>query len=181
MAASTIQISDNSAQKAKLKLSKRIQIETDFANQAYINFKAVRFGISACCYTDFETATNNKDLCDWQNAASSKVVVATEIPGIFVEPLAKVNLKASMSCPATPTNVCTVLDLEEILIADSTYTQCFEVAAAQWTITHNLGKYPSVTVVDSANTVVVGNVDYTSSNSLVITFNAAFSGCVFLN
>ena len=51
MAASTIQISNNSAQKAKLELSKRIQIESDFANQAYINFKAVRFGISCLLYT----------------------------------------------------------------------------------------------------------------------------------
>ncbi len=181
MAASTIKISDNSAHKAKLKLKKRIQIEKDFANQAYINFKAVKFGVSACCYTDFEKATNDKDLCDWQNSASNKVVIATEIPGIFVEPLAKINLKASASCPETPSNVCTVLDLEEILIADSTYTQCFEIASAKWTINHDLGKYPSVTVVDSANTVVVGNVDYTTSNSLVITFSAAFSGCVFLN
>ena len=165
----------------ELALIKRIKIEQTFAQQVYANFQSLRFGIAACCYTDFDQAVLRKDICDWQNSASSKVVIATEIVGIFVEPLAKINLKASMSCPATPTNVCTVLDLEEILIADSTYTQCFEVAAAKWTITHNLGKYPSVTVVDSANTVVVGNVDYTTSNSLVITFNAAFSGCVFLN
>ena len=165
----------------ELALIKRIKIEQTFAEQVYANFQSLRFGIAACCYTDFDQAVLRKDICDWQNSASSKVVIATEIVGIFVEPLAKINLKASMSCPATPTNVCTVLDLEEILIADSTYTQCFEVAAAKWTITHNLGKYPSVTVVDSANTVVVGNVDYTTSNSLVITFNAAFSGCVFLN
>jgi nucleoside-diphosphate-sugar epimerase len=56
-----------------------------------------------------------------------------------------------------------------------------DIKSDVWTINHGLGKFPSVTVVDSANTVVVGNVDYTSSQSLVITFNAAFSGCVFLN
>ena len=165
----------------ELALIKRIKIEQTFAQQVYANFQSLRFGITACCYTDFDQAVLRKDICDWQNSASSKVVIATEIVGIFVEPLAKINLKASMSCPATPTNVCTVLDLEEILIADSTYTQCFEVASDVWTINHGLGKFPSVTVVDSANTVVVGNVDYTSSQSLVITFNAAFSGCVFLN
>ena len=165
----------------ELALIKRIKIEQTFAEQVYANFQSLRFGIAACCYTDFDQAVLRKDICDWQNSASSKVVIATEIVGIFVEPLAKINLKASMSCPTTPSNVCTVLDLEKILIADSTYTQCFEIASAQWTVTHNLGKFPSVTVVDSANTVVVGNVDYSSSNSLVITFNAAFSGCVFLN
>ena len=179
--AKAIRSNSNADHVKELALIKRIKIEQTFAQQVYANFQSLRFGIAACCYTDFDQAVLRKDICDWQNSASSKVVIATEIVGIFVEPLAKINLKASMSCPATPTNVCTVLDLEEILIADSTYTQCFEVAAAKWTITHNLGKYPSVTVVDSANTVVVGNVDYTTSNSLVITFNAAFSGCVFLN
>ena len=179
--AKAIRSNSNADHIKELALIKRIKIEQTFAEQVYANFQSLRFGIAACCYTDFDQAVLRKDICDWQNSASSKVVIATEIVGIFVEPLAKINLKASMSCPSTPTNVCTVLDLEEILIADSTYTQCFEVAAAKWTITHNLGKYPSVTVVDSANTVVVGNVDYTTSNSLVITFNAAFSGCVFLN
>ena len=179
--AKAIRSNSNADHIKELALIKRIKIEQTFAEQVYANFQSLRFGIAACCYTDFDQAVLRKDICDWQNSASSKVVIATEIVGIFVEPLAKINLKASMSCPATPTNVCTVLDLEEILIADSTYTQCFEVASDVWTINHGLGKFPSVTVVDSANTVVVGNVDYTTSNSLVITFNAAFSGCVFLN
>ena len=179
--AKAIRSNSNADHVKELALIKRIKIEQTFAQQVYANFQSLRFGIAACCYTDFDQAVLRKDICDWQNSASSKVVIATEIVGIFVEPLAKINLKASMSCPATPTNVCTVLDLEEILIADSTYTQCFEVASDVWTINHGLGKFPSVTVVDSANTVVVGNVDYTSSQSLVITFNAAFSGCVFLN
>lgn len=50
-----------------------------------------------------------------------------------------------------------------------------------WDITHNLGKNPSVTVVDSANTVVVGDVKYLSDNELVITFVGAFSGTAYLN
>lgn len=181
MATSTAVASSNAVQEKELKLLKQIKIEQNFSKQAYANFKSVKFGIASCCYTDFATSIIEKQLCDWQNSASNRVVVATEITGIFVEPLMKLNLKASMSCPETPTNVCTVVDLETLLIADSTYTQCFENASATWTITHNLGKFPSVTVVDSANTVVVGNVDYTNSNSLVITFNAAFSGCAFLN
>ena len=181
MATSTVVASSNAVQEKELKLLKQIKIEQNFSKQAYANFKSVKFGIASCCYTDFATSIIEKQLCDWQNSASNRVVVATEIAGIFVEPLMKLNLKASMSCPETPTNVCTVVDLESILIADSTYTQCFETASDVWTITHNLGSFPSVTVVDSANTVVVGNVDYTNSNSLVITFNAAFSGCVFLN
>ena len=53
--------------------------------------------------------------------------------------------------------------------------------SATWTITHNLGRRPSVTVVDSAGTVVIGEVNYTSDNTLVITFSAGFSGQAYLN
>jgi len=59
------------------------------------------------------------------------------------------------------------------------YTQA--TPAATWTITHNLGKFPSVSVVDSANTQVYGNVDYINDNSLTLTFTGAFSGKAYLN
>tara|TARA_B110000908_G_scaffold171894_1_gene236426 strand:+ start:1202 stop:1744 length:543 start_codon:yes stop_codon:yes gene_type:complete len=179
--ASTIRSGSNVAREKELSLLKRIKIEQTFANQVYANFQSLRFGIEACCFTDFEQAVLRKDICDWQNSASTKVVVATEIEGVFVEPLAKVNAKASISCPDTPTNVCTILDLADIIADSGTYTQCFEVATVKWTITHNLGKFPSVTVVDLDNNVVIGDVDYLSTNIIQITFSIPFSGCAFLN
>ena len=179
--ATTIRSGSNVAQQKELTLLKKIKIEQTFANQVYANFQSIRFGIASCCYTDFEQAVLRKDICKWQNSASSKVVVATESPGVFVEPLAKVNAKASMSCPDTPTNVCTVLDLADIIADTGTYTQCFETASAVWTITHNMGKFPSVTVVDLDNVVVVGDIDYLSTNIIQITFSQAFAGCAFLN
>jgi len=165
----------------ELALQSRIKTEQNFGIQTYANFKSIRFGIDSCCYTEFKASILDKEICDWIYSKSNKVVVATTVPGVFVEPLIKVNLKASITCPETPTNVCTVLDLEDIVVDKRTYTQCFEIASDVWTITHNLGAYPSVTVVDSASTVVIGNVDYTNANILTITFSAAFSGCAFLN
>lgn len=50
-----------------------------------------------------------------------------------------------------------------------------------WEITHNLDKYPSVTVVDSAGSVVIGDITYTSKSALTVTFSAAFSGKAYLN
>tara|TARA_R100000544_G_C2222275_1_gene58279 strand:+ start:1043 stop:1585 length:543 start_codon:yes stop_codon:yes gene_type:complete len=179
--ASTIRSGSNVARKNELALLKRIKIEQTFASQVYANFQSIRFGIEACCYTDFEQAVLRKDICDWQNSASTKVVVATESDGVFVEPLAKVNAKASMSCPDTPTNVCTILDLAEIIADSGTYSQCFQVASPKWTITHNLGKFPAVTVVDLDNNVVIGDVDYLSTNIIQITFSIPFNGCAFLN
>lgn len=50
-----------------------------------------------------------------------------------------------------------------------------------WTITHNLDKYPSVTVVDTGFTVVYGSIEFLTKNELTITFTDAFSGEVYLN
>jgi hypothetical protein len=55
------------------------------------------------------------------------------------------------------------------------------VASATWAITHGLNKYPSITVIDSANRVVVGQIEYININSLTITFTASFSGKAYLN
>lgn len=50
-----------------------------------------------------------------------------------------------------------------------------------WNITHTLNKYPSATAVDSAGSIVVGQIDYVSLNNITITFNASFSGSAYLN
>jgi hypothetical protein len=171
----------NEEQVKHVALMKQIKVEQNFANQAYANFKSLKFGIASCCYTDFQNALLQKELCDWLNSKSDQIVVATEEAGIFVEPLAKINTSASISCPSTPTNVCTVLDLEEILANDATFTKCFESAAQVWNINHNLGEYPSVTVVDLDNNVVVGEVDYLNTNQIRVSFSRPFAGCAFLN
>ena len=54
-------------------------------------------------------------------------------------------------------------------------------ASDEWTIVHNLGKRPSVTIVDSADTQVVGNVAYLDDDTVQVTFSAAFSGTAYLN
>lgn len=50
-----------------------------------------------------------------------------------------------------------------------------------WNIEHNLGKFPSVSVVDSAGSIIIGDVLYLDENNLRITFSVAFSGKAFLN
>ena len=55
-----------------------------------------------------------------------------------------------------------------------------EAASASWTINHTLGGYPSVTVVDSAGTVVIGEVTYNSTSSITVAFRSAFSGKAYL-
>ena len=54
-------------------------------------------------------------------------------------------------------------------------------AATTWDITHDLDKYPSVTVVDSGGNVVVGDVEYLTTSHIRVHFSAEFSGKAYLN
>lgn len=61
------------------------------------------------------------------------------------------------------------------------YVHDQQVASTSWTVTHNMNKYPSVNIVDTANDEVTGDVKYNSLNQITITFTAAFSGKAYLN
>lgn len=65
-------------------------------------------------------------------------------------------------------------------VADS-YTHTQASASASWTITHNMGKHPSVTIVDSGGDQVLGEVEYVSANQLIVSFSASFAGVAYLN
>ena len=57
-----------------------------------------------------------------------------------------------------------------------------QVAASnQWNITHNLGKFPSITVIDTGDTVVSGEYIYDNNNQVTLNFSVPFSGKAFLN
>ena len=53
-------------------------------------------------------------------------------------------------------------DISEFLsnvVQDKTYRHPQIQASSSWIIVHNLDKYPSVTIVDSANNVVMGEIE----------------------
>lgn len=54
-------------------------------------------------------------------------------------------------------------------------------AASVWTIAHNLGKYPSVTVKDSGGDIVEGGIEYPNANTVILSFTSSFSGTAYLN
>jgi hypothetical protein len=61
------------------------------------------------------------------------------------------------------------------------YTHDQVSSSASWVIVHNMGKNPSVSIVDTALDEVEADVQYNSLNQLTITFSAATSGKAFLN
>lgn len=70
-------------------------------------------------------------------------------------------------------------DYEEF--SDKNYVHIQDASSGTWVVTHNLNKYPSVSVVDSAGSTVVGYVFYDTLNQVTITFSAPFSGKAFFN
>lgn len=76
-----------------------------------------------------------------------------------------------------------ITGLQEAISAASDKTFVFEqgVASDTWVIVHNLGKYPSVSLVDSAGTQFDADVEYNSENSCTVRMNGATTGKAFLN
>lgn len=64
---------------------------------------------------------------------------------------------------------------------DAHYTHVQGVAEATWEVTHNLNKRASVTVVDSTDNVVIGEIEYLTMNSVRLKFAGAFSGKAYFN
>jgi hypothetical protein len=62
-----------------------------------------------------------------------------------------------------------------------TYVHVQGTAESTWDVTHNLEKKPSVTVVDSTDNVVIGEVEYLTINSVRLKFAGAFSGKAYFN
>ena len=61
------------------------------------------------------------------------------------------------------------------------YVHDQQVASATWTVNHNLGKFASVNVVDTAGDEVIASVTYNSINQLTITFTSLLSGKAYIN
>jgi len=157
----------------------------------YFNF-AVRGGSTPS--TNF-LANNGPELTEWiQYALDNGWIVindidAEEITDVDIDLVIAGDPATYRITIKTTGNPIGYSDTFEINIGDhthdpsqvSTYIHNQSVPLDVWTITHNLDKKPSVTVVDSADRIVIGNVKYIGTNSVQITFSGAFSGKAYLN
>mgnify|MGYP003624377115 FL=1 len=65
--------------------------------------------------------------------------------------------------------------------SDSTFVFTQGVSATTWNIQHNLAKFPSVSVVNTNEFVIHGEVEYIDNNNVTLTFSAGFAGKAYLN
>lgn len=69
------------------------------------------------------------------------------------------------------------------IVEDKTYIHRQKEVSKEWTIIHNLNKYPSVTIINSAGDEVIGDVRYYKDNinKVTVYFQAEFKGTAILN
>ena len=113
-----------------------------------------------------------------RNCTTQPVQLRTEFGSGVVVPVGKAT---ALQCDGV--NVVPAIDYLPALSQshDLSLTHEQSVAADIWVITHGLGKFPSVTITDSAGDSVDGEVHYTDPNTLFVSFSAPFSGKAFLN
>lgn len=68
--------------------------------------------------------------------------------------------------------------------SDKTFVYLQAEAADFWTIKHDMGKYPAVTIIgdfDNGRENVLGDIDYTNDTTLTIQFDEPIKGTAYLN
>lgn len=65
--------------------------------------------------------------------------------------------------------------------AATTYTHTQGTASTTWTITHNLERFPSITVIDTGGNQIFAQAQFIDENQIILTFSSAFTGKAYLN
>ena len=114
----------------------------------------------------------------WDQASISATQI-TQIAEAFNKTVVDIDITAN-----TTTRTITLTYRDGFSISDSftfSYIHNQTGSSTTWTVNHNLNKYPSVSIVDSANTEVIGEVEHIDTNNLTIKFSEAFSGKAYIN
>ena len=109
------------------------------------------------------------------------------IPPVNID-LVNATLAVNLAAPGSPATIAETGTVAHPVITltipgatAQTISFTFSSALAVWTVTHNLNRFPSVTVVDSAGDEIYANVDYVDANNLTVTFATPTTGTVYLN
>lgn len=61
------------------------------------------------------------------------------------------------------------------------YVHSQNLSSSEWIIDHPLNKYASISIIDSGNNIVYGDVEYINLGRIKVNFSASFSGKAYLN
>lgn len=182
---------------------KSVEATTDTLGKAVLNLWPNQAGALASFYKIKITAPNGQILrtkAVVPNAPTAQLHLISELPPfegktaarVLLDDLNRVStlvsneaskaqtfaLNAAASAAAA---VAAVNSIVNSGAADRHFAHDQAQAEATWSIDHNMNKYPSVTITDSAGDQVEGEVHYNGLNSLVVSFSAPFAGKAYLN
>lgn len=127
----------------------------------YINVEGITYQVSDPSTPEFVKQISQEEIHNWNNPDYKNEDNKPSINGVTL-----IGDKTS----------------EELgLDADKTYLYQQTVASDTWIIVHNLNKYPSVSVIDSAGNEVIGEVSYDDKNQVTLKFEGGFKGVATLN
>ena len=75
----------------------------------------------------------------------------------------------------------TTQENETLIIKSKTYVFEQGIPSSEWIINHNLNKFPTVTLVDSAGQQFITGIEYIDANNLIAHINGSMSGKAYLN
>ena len=118
------------------------------------------------------------------SSPSQNSVIEVSDPGVAGPPnsLSVGTVTTTTLAPAvTITGTAPTQTINFVLPVAGQYVHIQSASASTWTITHNLGFFPAVSVVDSGGSVVEGDVSYISVNQVSIAFSSSFGGKAYLS
>lgn len=90
------------------------------------------------------------------------------------------NTVRSIGVTNSPTDTTITLTTEDNTQITTSFATSYiheqTVGANQWIVNHNLNKYPKVTIVNDINVEVIGDIVYTNTNQVIISFSIPFVG-----
>ena len=79
----------------------------------------------------------------------------------------------------------TAADMRDYIIRTAGADKHFEyerlAPSTSWSISHNLGKRPSIQIIDHDGDTVIGQYNHVDNNTLIITFSSPTAGVATLN
>jgi|TARA_Y100000033_G_scaffold33257_1_gene31819 hypothetical protein len=110
----------------------------------------------------------------------SNIIEISSGQSVSISGISTVVTSTKITQPSTNVSVTGVI-ASASASGDKSFTFTQSSASTTWNINHNLGKKPSVSIADSADSLIHGAVSYTDLNNLTISLSAPTSGTAYLN
>ena len=122
--------------------------------------------------------TGDKGDTGAQGATGAQGIQGTTGPGISAQDLADAIAGSALGSTDDLSEGSTNLYFTKQRVS---YTHLQTTPSAVWEITHNLGFYPNVTVINPDGNIYEGEVSYPTGNSLTLTFSTPITGTAYIS